>query len=319
MSVQSRCTPNRIRLARTCKGDSVNLTPHTSLISRFVQWWALPAQRYLRWAVLASVVFHLALVFVHIGQAPRPRPSLPELEVVMVNAQSENRPTQPQVLAQANLDGGGDATTGIARSPHAVAAEDTATTELQALIRQRMQLEEEQRQLLEQLLSKDRVISGKPSPYFLDQSPLPGQDETDQLPAQAASTAAALADQVKQYNARPRRQYVAPSAIATRDAAYLDAWRQRIEQTGTLHYPKGVGKKLYGKVQVSVTIRADGSVAHVEIDQPSSEPLLNQAVRRIIQLASPFATFTPDMRKQVDELTITRTWHFVHGSLQTSP
>jgi len=25
------------------------------------------------------------------------------------------------------------------------------------------------------------------------------------------------------------------------------------------------------------------------------------------------------MRKQVDELTITRTWHFVHGSLQTSP
>lgn len=237
----------------------------------------------------------------------------------MVNAQSENRPTQPQLLAQANLDGGGDANAGIARRPHAVAAEDTATTELQALIRQRMQLEEEQRQLLEQLLSKDRVISGKPSPYFLDQSALPGQDETDQQPAQAASTAAALADQVQQYNARPRRQYVAPSAISTRDAAYLDAWRQRIEQTGTLHYPKGVGKKLYGKVQVSVTIRADGSVAHVEIDQPSSEPLLNQAVRRIIQLASPFATFPPDMRKQVDELTITRTWHFVHGSLQTSP
>lgn len=237
----------------------------------------------------------------------------------MVNAQSENTPAEPQVLAQVTLDGGGDALAGMATSPHPVAQEDAGTTELQALIRQRMQLEEEQRQLLEQLMSKDRVNSGKPSPYFLDQSPLPGQDETDQAPELAASTAAALADRVQQYNARPRRQYVAPSAISTRDAAYLDAWRQRIEQTGTLHYPRGVGKKLYGNVQVSVTIRADGSVAQVEIDQPSSEPLLNQAVRRIIQLASPFATFTPDMRKYADEITITRTWHFVHGSLQTSP
>ena len=290
-----------------------------SLFTRLVQWWALPAQRYLRWAVLASVVFHLVLVFVHVGQAPRPRPSLPNLEVVMVNAQSENSPSRPQVLAQASLDGGGDAPDGIAMSTRPVAPEDAASAELQALVRQRMQLEEEQRQLLEQLLSKNRVNSGKPTPYFLDQSPLPGQDETDQPPEQAASNTAALAERIQQYNARPRRQYVAPSAIAKRDAAYLDVWRKRIEQTGTRHYPRGVGKKLYGKVQVSVTIRADGSVANVEIDQPSSEPLLNQAVRRIIQLASPFSPFTPDMRKHADEITITRTWHFVHGSLQTSP
>ncbi len=290
-----------------------------SLIAKFVQWWALPAQRYLRWAVLTSVVFHLALIFLQFGQAPRPRPSMPDLEVVMVNAQSENSASQPQVLAQANLDGGGEAAAGIATSPHTLAPEDEASAELQALIRQRLQLEEEQRQLLEQLLSKERVNSGKPTPYFLDQSSLPGQDDTDQPPERAASATAALAERVQQYNARPRRQYVAPSAIATRDAAYLDAWRKRIEQTGTRHYPKGVGKKPYGKVQVSVTIRADGSVVHVEIDQPSSEPLLNQAVRRIIQLASPFSPFTPDMRKHADEITITRTWHFVHGSLQTSP
>lgn len=297
----------------------MNRASHPSLISRFVQWWTMPAQRYLRWAVLASVVFHLSIVFVHFGHSSRTRPPLPSLEVVMVNAQSENAPLQPQVFAQANLDGGGDASAGVATAPVPISPNDTDAMLLQALVRQRMQLEAEQRQLLEQLTSKDKVNSGRSSPYFLDQSALPGQDELDQQAELSASTAAALAERVQQYNARPRRQYVAPSSIATRDAAYLDEWRKRIEQTGTRHYPQGLGKKLYGKLQVSVTIRSDGSVAQVEIDQPSNEPLLNQAVRRIIQMASPFAPFTPDMRKHADEITITRTWHFVHGSLQTSP
>ena len=308
-----------ILLDKSCRGSRVRQATHSDSITRFVHWWALPAQRYLRWAVLASAVFHLGVVFVHLGQSPKPKPALPELEVMMINAQSENKPLQPQVLAQASLDGGGDLAIGIATQPQPIPQDEAATTELEALVRQRMQLEEEQRQLLDQLMSKDHVNRGMPTPYFLDQSNLPGQDELDQQPEQAASTAAAFAERVQQYNARPRRQYVAPSAIATRDAAYLDEWRKRIEQTGTLHYPSGVDRKIHGKVQVSVTLRADGSVVSVEIDQPSSEPLLNQAVRRIIQLASPFATFTSDMRKHADEITITRTWHFVHGSLQTSP
>lgn len=292
---------------------------HPSPLGRFLQWWSLPAQRYLRWAVLASVVFHLALIFVHIGQPSRSRPPPSSLEVMLVNAQSESAPSQPQVMAQSNLDGGGDTSEGIATNPHPIAQAEADDVELRTLIRQRMQLEEEQRQLLEQLMSKDRVDRGNPSSYFLDQSALPGDDETDQQAEQPSSTTAALAERVQQYNSRPRRQYVAPSSIATREATYLDEWRSRIEQTGTRHYPQGVGKKLQGKVQVSVTVRADGSVANVEIDQPSPEPLLNQAVRRIIQMASPFASFSPDMRKHADEITITRTWHFVHGSLQTSP
>ena len=292
---------------------------HPFLVSPCLQWWVMPAQRYLRWAVLASIVFHLTLLFAHLTQPSKPRPSLPNLEVVVVNAQSEAAPIRPQVLAQANLDGGGDASIGIASTTHTTAPNEADATELRALIRQRMQLEEEQRQLLEKLMSKEKVNPGKTAPYFLEQSALPGQDELDQQSQQPASTTAAIADRVQQYNARPRRQYVAPSSISTREAAYLDAWRIRIEQTGTRHYPQGIGKTLQGKVQVSVTIRADGSVASVEIDQPSSEPLLNQSVRRIIQIASPFSPFTPDMRKHIDEITITRTWHFVHGSLQTSP
>ena len=306
-------------LNRQRRGNPVSTASPLSMITRVLHWWAMPAQRYLRWAVLFSVTFHLLVVFVRIGTAPRAKPPASNLEVVMVNAQSENAPVQPQVIAQSNLDGGGESTEGIATNPRPLSENDIQELELQALIRQRMQLEEEQRQLLEQLKAKDRANAGKPSPYFLDQAIQPGRDEADQQPIQSASATAAIAERVNQYNARPRRQFTAPSAVANRDAAYVDAWRKRVELTGTQHYPKGVGKQLEGKLQASVTIRADGTVVNVELDKPSSEPLLNQAVRRIIQLASPFAPFSPEMRKQIDEITITRTWHFVHGSLQTTP
>jgi protein TonB len=39
-------------------------------------------------------------------------------------------------------------------------------------------------------------------------------------------------------------------------------------------------------------------------------------VRRIAQLASPFAPFPSEMAKQVDQIVLTRTWHFVDGTLQ---
>jgi protein TonB len=100
-------------------------------------------------------------------------------------------------------------------------------------------------------------------------------------------------------------------------APYIDQWRLRVEQIGTQHYPKGVGDKVYGSVQATLTIRADGSVADIQINRPSDKALLNQAVRRIAQLAAPFAAFPLDMASQIDQLVLTRTWHFVNGSVTT--
>jgi protein TonB len=57
-------------------------------------------------------------------------------------------------------------------------------------------------------------------------------------------------------------------------------------------------------------------LAEISIDRPSDKALLNQAVRRIAQLASPFAPFPPEMAKQVDQIVLTRTWHFVDGTLK---
>ncbi len=45
--------------------------------------------------------------------------------------------------------------------------------------------------------------------------------------------------------------------------------------------------------------------------------MLNQAARRIVQLAAPFAPFPPDIARDTDILAITRTWNFVNDTLET--
>ncbi|SUV87026.1 membrane protein [Bordetella pertussis] len=118
---------------------------------------------------------------------------------------------------------------------------------------------------------------------------------------------------------RPAAQGIrGPAAQASRHAAYLDAWRTRIETIGTRHYPEDARGRIYGSLRITVTVRADGSLADFEIDQPSPHAVLNQAARRIVQMAAPFPPFPPEMARDTDVLVITRTWHFVNDSLETT-
>ena len=43
----------------------------------------------------------------------------------------------------------------------------------------------------------------------------------------------------------------------------------------------------------------------------SGHPLLDDAARRIVELAAPFAPFPDDIRAEVDILHVTRTWNFL--------
>ena len=92
------------------------------------------------------------------------------------------------------------------------------------------------------------------------------------------SQVAALAARVQQYSAEPRKQFVAPSAEASRYAAYLDAWRTgwRPWAPSTTDEARG---RIYGSLRLTVSVRADGSIADVEIDEPSPHAVLNQAAR----------------------------------------
>jgi protein TonB len=51
------------------------------------------------------------------------------------------------------------------------------------------------------------------------------------------------------------------------------------------------------------------------IDQKSPHTILNDAAKRIVELAAPYAPFPDDIKKDTDILSITRTWTFTQEDL----
>ena len=279
--------------------------------------WLTAQQRFFRWGLLLSVACHLALLAWQRPAPPTIVPRLSELEIVMVNAATENEPVEAVVLAQSNVDGGGQADKGYVTTfiPHTGDAVEPIM--LEALIQKRQQLEVQQQQLLTQLNARTQTPQKQLTPSPTESSDLAGEDEADQDSIVLNGQIAVLTQRIESENARPRKYFDATSARKADYAPYIDQWRQRVEQVGTEHYPQGVDGKSYGSVQATLTIRADGSIADITINRPSNQPLLNQAVRRIAQLSAPFAPFPADMARQIDQLVLTRTWQFVNGALET--
>ncbi|HET9975896.1 MAG TPA: hypothetical protein VFQ20_00550, partial [Burkholderiaceae bacterium] len=73
----------------------------------------------LQWSLLVSVVFHVALLALRIADPERFNRMFQDtpLEVILVNAKSDERVANAQAIAQAALAGGGEADAGRATSP----------------------------------------------------------------------------------------------------------------------------------------------------------------------------------------------------------
>jgi protein TonB len=111
-----------------------------------------------------------------------------------------------------------------------------------------------------------------------------------------------------------RRKAVNASTQEYQYAAYLEAWRSKVEKIGNLNYPdEAKRRRLHGNLLMHVAVRADGSIERVRVVRSSGHKLLDDAAVRIVRLSAPFAPFPPEIRQQVDILDITRTWQFLDG------
>jgi protein TonB len=282
----------------------------------WTQRLAVPRDR-LAFAIGVSVLLHLVVLMMRFAPpAPiRFEPIDPRLEVILLNAQTENRPAKPEVLAQVDMVGGGDRDTGRARSP--LPAEKQAS-DGEALVRQRQrvaELEARQRELL-------AMASGKPLPSQADRpapktTPQPtGQDEQN-ADAVIARLQAQIDKQISDYNKRPKRLTYGINAVGVSYARYVEDWAARIEKIGTERYPPEARGKLYDSLIITVEIDRDGNVVDVIVDKPSKHAALNQAVRRIVLAGAPYPRFSDAMAREGDILQIVRTWNFTRGGLET--
>jgi protein TonB len=282
-------------------------------------------------AITVSLLLHAAVLSLHFSFPEASRVLRGKvLDIVLVNAKSARKPVDAQVLAQANLDGGGNSDEDrIAQTPLPASPQEQPGNELQQAQRRVQELEERQRQLLTQTrVSKKAAppVTKTRSQTTSEASPAPAPPAAAETPALSgrdlANSAlemmrleAVIARQTEEYNKRPRvRPILSARAEEYRFAQYEDAWRIKVERVGTLNYPRAARGRLSGSLMMTVVINRDGSVARVEIDRPSGHSVLDEAARRIVNLAAPFAEFPPDIRREWDQLSITRTFIFTSSN-----
>jgi protein TonB len=238
------------------------------------------------------------------------------LEVVLVNAKTRDKPSKADVLAQANLDRGGNVDENRrAKTPLPVVEPRRPGKDLADAQKRLQQLEAQQQQLLTQAReSKMRVPAEAPrsAPAEEPSKQPTGRDLAD-LSLAALRLQAQIDKQIEEYQKRPRKKFIGARAAEDRFAFYEDAWRVKIERVGTLNFPPEARGRIYGNLRLTVTIRADGSVESVELDRSSGLKVLDGAAFKIVRMATPFAAFPPDIRREYDQIVITRTWFFGQG------
>ncbi|MES9969555.1 MAG: energy transducer TonB [Candidatus Thiodiazotropha sp.] len=129
-----------------------------------------------------------------------------------------------------------------------------------------------------------------------------------------ARVTADLEQKTRAYAKMPKRKSINASTKEYKYAAYLDAWRRKVERIGNLNYPDQAKRsKLYGNLVLHVAVKADGSVDHIKVLHSSGHKILDDAAVRIVRLAAPFSPFPNEIREETDILDITRTWQFLRS------
>ena len=270
-----------------------------------------------QYAVLASLILHAVVMFgitIRLPDLSNLGSIAPPLEVVLVNAQTESRPLQADAFAQRNLDGGGSTDAARrAKSPLPVTRHNQQTSEPKLESQRIQQLEREEKKLLTQVNSQTTVESATPQPQPQTDTKVavPSAADIINRSVQIARLEAQISKDWDAYQKRPRRKSFGPRTQEYRFARYIEDWRIKVERVGTLNYPQAArDQKIYGSLQLTVSIKYDGTVENVEINRSSGQKILDQAALRIVRLGAPYSPFPANISRDTDVLSITRTWEF---------
>ena len=275
----------------------------------------------LEWGVGLSLLLHALLLSIHFAMPDLARFKGKSLEVVLVNSRHAQRPDQADFLAQTNLDGGG--TNDKQNTPLSTPLPPQEQSRLgNGLVEAQRRAEPTQAAQMQAMTARQGKTPIPVDARQVTPSEAPRQASGYDLLDSAAAVArieAQIDKDLLDYAARPRKKFIGARTQEYRFAQYAEDWRQKIERVGTLNYPEAARGKLYGSLLLSVTIGADGNVQNIEIQRSSGHKVLDDAARRIVQLAAPYPAFPPDIRKDTDVIEITRTWTFTNADmLQTS-
>lgn len=237
------------------------------------------------------------------------------LEVVLLNRAYEKRPLTPDAryLAQQNLTGSGNTENdeGVRVAYGRSATDALPGPEQDGAL---SSAEEPQREMHQQAVYADRSDAATlqvntPADVLSVSTGLPGQDNTIEIVATPDT-------ETRLSGAESRQLLISANTRESRIAAYLDSWKRRVEQVGTVNFPRSAlatgGQR---NPVLEVSIAADGQLQEVIILKSSGNRELDMSAVSILRMAAPFDPFPDYLRTDYDGLTFSYEWQFSAGNV----
>ena len=117
----------------------------------------------------------------------------------------------------------------------------------------------------------------------------------------------------------PRQLIVSADTRESVVAAYLDNWKRRVEAVGETYLPElGDLGALTGSPTLMVSINASGDLEEAVIRKTSGSTVLDLAALDILQRASPFNPFPPEIAAEFDTVRFEYKWLFADQLMPTA-
>jgi periplasmic protein TonB len=261
----------------------------------------------LHWALLVSLLVHAALLTVRLVDPERFNRVFEDttLEVILVNARSQQKPDKAQAVAQATLAGGGDASQDRTTSPLPASSLSRMGDALADEEQRRIDaLREQHNQVLAQVRQQ---LAQMPVPQMPSQEPAAIERERQRLVL--VNLLAEIEKRIKEENARPKKRYISPATHEEIYAIYYDGLRRRIEERGTRQFPHLAGRKLYGELTMMITVNHSGQVLQTEVVRPSDTTALDRQAQALVRSLR-FERFNAAMRQRADQIVVVSRFRF---------
>ncbi len=288
-------------------------------------------------AILVHAMLILGITFI---QDDRAEARYETMEIVLVRQKSPE-PQEADVLAQANLEGGGGVEDPVnpraslpdpgliappleaAPRPSESAPEITMQTETappKADPMQEIVVEDDSgpaplTEKVERPAEKiEPAPAGEKTREAKTDRKTPSATELLASSFKIAALSADIRQKLEVKAKRPKRKFISANTKEYRYAAYMEAWRAKVERVGNLNYPEEARRrKLSGSLLLEVALNADGTINEMTIRRSSGQKILDDAAIRIVELAAPFAPFPQHVKQETDILHIIRTWQFINN------
>jgi len=266
--------------------------------------------------ILLSFALHfLAIQLIHFKPVKSFQNKFSAIEVILTNSK-DNQQEDAEVLAQSNSNKGGNVEKDVhKKSPLPIITENKNTFQLN---------NRNDQNIAGKASSPSREKTVKTEASILNESKSVQQPKESSIinksiskedilasAIEISASDATLSSQLSNFEKQPKRKYIGARTKEYKYALYAEAWRQKVETLGNMNYPEEAReKKFSGQLRMTVSLKSDGRIDNIEINQSSGFRILDDAAKRIVELGAPYAPFPEDIRKEVDILSITRTWTF---------